>query len=33
MLHRTNPNAPMRSQTTVAMGFVTGMLAGLRRQG
>ncbi|WP_428825994.1 AraC family transcriptional regulator [Azonexus sp. IMCC34842] len=33
MLHRTNPNAPMRSQTTVAMGFVTGMLAGLQRQG
>ncbi|UCV23228.1 AraC family transcriptional regulator [Ferribacterium limneticum] len=29
MLHRTNPDSPARTQATVAMGFVTGMLAGL----
>jgi len=33
MLHRTNPLSPHRTQTTVAMGFVTGMLAGLARRG
>ncbi|PKO86048.1 MAG: AraC family transcriptional regulator [Betaproteobacteria bacterium HGW-Betaproteobacteria-12] len=31
MLHRTNPNSARRRQATVAMGFVTGMLAGLAR--
>ena len=33
MLHRTIPNSTPRTQTTVAMGFVDGMLAGLRRRG
>lgn len=32
MLHRTNPDSPIRTQATVAMGFVTGMLAGLARR-
>ncbi len=33
MVHRTIANSPQRSQASVAMGFVTGMLAGvLRRQ-
>ena len=32
MLHRTNPDSPNRTQATVAMGFVTGMLAGLNRR-
>jgi AraC-like DNA-binding protein len=32
MLHRNNPAPGTRSQTTVAMGFVTGMLAGIRRR-
>ncbi len=32
MLHRTNPESPNRTQATVAMGFVTGMLAGLARR-
>jgi AraC-like DNA-binding protein len=32
MLHRTNPDSPTRTQATVAMGFVTGMLAGLARR-
>ena len=32
MLHRTNPDSPPRTQATVAMGFVTGMLAGLARR-
>ncbi len=32
MLQRTMPNSPGRTQTTVAMGFVTGMLAGLARR-
>ncbi|AXS78781.1 AraC family transcriptional regulator [Dechloromonas sp. HYN0024] len=32
MLHRTNPDSPARTQATVAMGFVTGMLAGLARR-
>ena len=32
MLHRTNPDSPVRTQATVAMGFVTGMLAGLARR-
>ncbi|UCV11947.1 AraC family transcriptional regulator [Dechloromonas denitrificans] len=31
MLHRTNQKSNARTQTTVAMGFVTGMLAGLAR--
>lgn len=33
MQPRTNPKAPGRTQATVAMGFVTGMLAGLARRG
>lgn len=33
MLHRTIRNPAPRTQTTVAMGFVDGMLAGLRRRG
>ena len=33
MLHRTIQKFPSRSQATVAMGFVTGMLAGLIRRG
>jgi AraC-like DNA-binding protein len=33
MLHRNNPISTTRTQTTVAMGFVTGMLAGLARHG
>ena len=33
MLHRTTKQATNRTQTTVAMGFVTGMLAGIIRQG
>ncbi len=32
MLRRTNPESPNRTQATVAMGFVTGMLAGLIRR-
>ncbi|NTV69663.1 MAG: AraC family transcriptional regulator [Azonexaceae bacterium] len=32
MLHRTNQDSPGRTQATVAMGFVTGMLAGLARR-
>ena len=32
MLRRTNPDSPARTQATVAMGFVTGMLAGLARR-
>jgi AraC-like DNA-binding protein len=32
MLRRTNPDSPTRTQSTVAMGFVTGMLAGLARR-
>ena len=32
MVHRTIANSPQRSQATVAMGFVTGMLAGVRRR-
>ena len=32
MLHRTNPESPNRTQATVAMGFVSGMLAGLVRR-
>ncbi len=32
MLRRTNPDSPTRTQATVAMGFVTGMLAGLTRR-
>jgi hypothetical protein len=32
MVHRTIANSPIRSQATVAMGFVTGMLAGMARQ-
>jgi len=32
MLHRTKSDAPNRTQATVAMGFVSGMLAGLRRR-
>lgn len=30
---RNHPNAPPRTQATVAMGFVTGMLAGMARRG
>ena len=33
MVHRTINATPSRSQATVAMGFVTGMLAGMLRQG
>jgi AraC-like DNA-binding protein len=33
MLRRTNPKTGTRTQATVAMGFVNGMLAGLVRQG
>jgi AraC-like DNA-binding protein len=33
MLHRTIANSTPRTQATVAMGFVTGMLAGLARRG
>jgi AraC-like DNA-binding protein len=33
MLRRTNPKIGTRTQATVAMGFVNGMLAGLVRQG
>jgi len=33
MVHRTINNPPYRSQATVAMGFVTGMLAGMTRHG
>ncbi len=33
MPHRSNPDSPNRTQATVAMGFVTGMLAGLRHRG
>jgi hypothetical protein len=32
MLHCTNPDSPARTQATVAMGFVTGILAGLARR-
>ena len=32
MVHRTISDAPQRTQATVAMGFVTGMLAGLPRR-
>lgn len=32
MLHRTIKKTPTRTQATVAMGFVTGMLAGLQRR-
>ncbi|MBU3698150.1 MAG: AraC family transcriptional regulator, partial [Dechloromonas sp.] len=32
MVHRTIGDAPQRTQATVAMGFVTGMLAGLPRR-
>jgi len=32
MPHRSNPDSPTRRQATVAMGFVTGMLAGLARR-
>lgn len=32
MVHRTMNEAPQRTQATVAMGFVTGMLAGLPRR-
>ena len=32
MVHRTIANSPQRSQASVAMGFVTGMLAGVRRR-
>lgn len=32
MLHRTTQKSPARTQATVAMGFVTGMLAGLNRR-
>src|SRR5574343_898853 len=32
MVHRTIGNLPQRSQATVAMGFVTGMLAGMARR-
>lgn len=32
MVHRTINEAPQRTQATVAMGFVTGMLAGLGRR-
>lgn len=33
MLHRNNPTPANRKQASVAMGFVTGMLAGLARRG
>lgn len=33
MVHRTNPSSPARMQATVAMGFVTGMVAGMARRG
>lgn len=33
MLHRTTNRPASRTQTTVAMGFVTGMLAGIARHG
>ena len=33
MVHRTIDNPPLRTQATVAMGFVTGMLAGMRHRG
>ncbi|KAB2923233.1 MAG: AraC family transcriptional regulator [Dechloromonas sp.] len=33
MVHRTIPLSPSRTQATVAMGFVSGMLAGLLRRG
>lgn len=33
MLHSNIPSPPTRTQATVAMGFVTGMLAGLARRG
>ncbi len=32
MLHCTNPDSPSRTQATVAMGFVVGMLAGLKKR-
>jgi len=32
MVHRNISNSPVRTQATVAMGFVAGMLAGLRRR-
>ena len=32
MVHRTIASSPQRSQASVAMGFVTGMLAGVRRR-
>lgn len=32
MVHRTIPTASQRTQATVAMGFVSGMLAGFQRQ-